>query len=94
MKTVKLVPPVAAHPSRADIPTRHWTVLAQDPSVLGKGGTALTTTVEVPAERLERGPKGHRIHVLDYDGSADRFYRSRVASPEKVSIRTSPLPAP
>jgi hypothetical protein len=82
-KTVKLVPPVPAHPSRADIPTRHWTVLAQDPSVLGKGGVALTTTVEVPAERLERGPKGHRIHVLDYDGSADRFYRSRVGSPEK-----------
>jgi len=79
----KLVPPVAVHPSRADIPTRRWTVLAQDPGVLGKGGTALTTTVEVPAERLERGPKGHRIHVLDYDGSADRFYRSRVAQPEK-----------
>jgi hypothetical protein len=62
---------------------RRWTVLAQDPSVLGKGGTALTTTVEVPAERLERGPKGHRVHVIDYDVSADLFYKSRSAFPEK-----------
>jgi hypothetical protein len=69
--------------SRFDIPTRHWTVLAQDPEVLGKNGRALTTTVEIPAERLERGPKGHRVHVLDYDGSSDRFYRSRTTSPEK-----------
>jgi hypothetical protein len=73
----------AAHPSHADVPTRHWTVLAQDPDVLGKNGKALTTTVEIPAERLERGPKGHRVHVIDYDAAADRFYRSRTTSPEK-----------
>ena len=66
-----------------DIPTRHWTVLAQDPSILGKGGAALTTTVEVPAERLERGPKGHRVHVLDYDGSSDTFYSSRTRELER-----------
>jgi hypothetical protein len=56
--------------------------MAQDPSVLGRGGVALTTTVEVPAERLEPGPKGHRVHVIDYDGSADLFYRSRIKLPE------------
>lgn len=77
-----LVPLLTIRPG-ADAPTRRWTVLAQDPEVLGKNGTALTTTVEVPAERLERGPKGHRIHVLDYDGSSDLFYRSRTMSPEK-----------
>src|SRR5688572_27662647 len=69
--------------SRADIPTRHWTVLAQDPVMLGPRGAAVTTTVEVPAERLERGPKGHRVHVLDYDASTDLFYGSRAESLEK-----------
>lgn len=68
----------AAHDAvRHDVPMRQWTVLAQDPGVLDVGGKALTTTVSVPAERLERGPKGHRIHVIDYDASADIFYRAR-----------------
>jgi hypothetical protein len=56
---------------------RHWTILAQDPSILGPGGKALTTTVSIPAERLERGPKGFRVHVIDYDASSDTFYRAR-----------------
>ena len=63
--------------AKHDIPLRHWTVLAQDPSVLDRDGHALKTTVRVPAERLERGPKGHRVHVLDYDASTDYFYTSR-----------------
>ena len=60
-----------------DIPLRHWTVLAQDPSILDAHGDALKTTVAIPAERLERGPKGHRAHVVDYDASTDRYYRAR-----------------
>ncbi len=64
-------------PVRHDVPMRQWTILAQDPGVPAADGSALTTTVSVPAERLERGPKGHRVHVIDYDASADRFYRSR-----------------
>ena len=74
---------IASASRSTDIPTRHWTVLAQDPSILRKGGVALTTTVEVPAERLERGPKGHRVHVLDYDASADTFYGSRTRELER-----------
>jgi hypothetical protein len=74
---------MALRRKRGDVPTRTWTVLAQDPSVLAAGGRALTTTVEIPAERLERGPKGHRVHVLDYDGSTNRFYRSRQTSLER-----------
>jgi hypothetical protein len=62
---------------RQDVPMRSWTVLAQDPSILGPGGKALTTTVSVPSERLERGPKGFRVHVIDYDASSDTFYRAR-----------------
>ena len=41
-------------PGRSD---PSWTVLAQDPSISGPGGKALTTQVRVPAERLERGPR-------------------------------------
>src|SRR6187402_2436059 len=62
---------------RQDVPMRSWTILAQDPSILGPGGKALTTTVSVPSERLERGPKGYRVHVIDYDASSDTFYRAR-----------------
>lgn len=69
--------------ARHDVPMRRWTVLAQDPLVLGKGGEALTTTVSVPAERLERGPKGHRVHVIDYDASADTYYRPRTSEIEE-----------
>jgi hypothetical protein len=60
-----------------DVPTRRFTVLAQDPTVTGPGGRALTTLVTVPAERLEGGPKGHRVHVIDYDASTDAYYRPR-----------------
>ncbi|WP_125903027.1 hypothetical protein [Luteibacter rhizovicinus] len=62
---------------RQDVPMRSWTILAQDPSILGAGGKALTSTVSVPSERLERGPKGYRVHVIDYDASSDTFYRAR-----------------
>lgn len=62
---------------RHDVPMREWTILAQDPAILGPGGKALTTTVSLPAERMERGPKGFRVHVIDYDASSDTFYRSR-----------------
>ncbi len=41
-----------------DVLTRQFTVLAQDPAILGPGGHALTTRVTLPAERLEPGPRG------------------------------------
>ena len=56
---------------------RPWTVLAQDPTVTRKGGRALTTKVYVPAERMAAGPQGHRVHVIDYDSSTDRYYAPR-----------------
>jgi hypothetical protein len=60
-----------------DVPTCTWTVLAQDPSVPGPGKRALTTRVSVPAERLEAGPKGHRIHVIDFDATRNAYYEPR-----------------
>jgi hypothetical protein len=54
-------------------PTRPLTVLAQDPDVLQEG-KALTVQVPVPRESLAPGPKGHRIHVVDFDATRNRFY--------------------
>jgi hypothetical protein len=62
---------------KQDAPTRSWTVLAQDPAVTAPMGRALTTRVVVPAERLEAGPKGHRIHVIDFDAARDTYYQPR-----------------
>lgn len=62
---------------RQEVPSRQFTVLAQDPAVKGRGGRPLMTRVSVPAERLEAGPKGHRIHVIDYDASTDTYYKPR-----------------
>jgi hypothetical protein len=53
-------------------PTRKLTVLALDPSVRD-GRSVLKTQIEIPNESLERGPRGYRVHVIDYDSSTDRL---------------------
>jgi hypothetical protein len=58
------------------------TVIAQDPGITTRGGKALTTRVEVPAEDLAPGPSGHRVQVVDYDSSSNTFYRPRPTSAE------------
>jgi hypothetical protein len=75
-----------------DVPMRRLTILAQDPSVFKKRGQLLTTSVSIPAERLEPGPKGHRIHVIDYDASTNYYYRARDNRPERDHFKdvTSP----
>lgn len=40
------------------------TVLAQDPAVLD-GDRPLVAQIPVPADRLQRGPRNHRFHVVD-----------------------------
>src|SRR3954454_6284925 len=47
------------------------TVLAQDPSVVGPQGP-VRALIPVPAERLQRGPRGHRFHVVDVDAGTGR----------------------
>jgi len=54
--------------------TRTLTVLAQDPSVQ-VGARAVTAELAVPFELLTPGPCGHRVNVIDYDSTSDRFYR-------------------
>lgn len=64
-------------------PTRKVTILALDPSVKGSDGKLLRTQVEIPNEVLDRGPRGCRVHVIDYDSTRDVLYpcgRMRVAT--------------
>lgn len=54
--------------------TRKLTIIAQDPAVVDSKGNILTTQVEIPAEELSPGPRGYRVHVVDYDTSTNTFY--------------------
>ena len=56
-------------------PTRKLTILALDPSVK-TGGKILRTQIEIPNEVLDRGPRGYRVHVIDYDSTRDALYPS------------------
>ncbi|NND74084.1 MAG: hypothetical protein HKN44_03670 [Ilumatobacter sp.] len=47
-------------------------IVAQDPSVT-VDGRPLMATVRVPIDRLDRGPRGHRLRVIDYDSSSSTF---------------------
>ena len=55
---------------------RPLTVIAQDPSVTDRSGV-LTVQVDVPREDLAPGPRGARLHVIDYDASTDTLYTPR-----------------
>ena len=69
-------------PAGAQPQLRSMTVVAQDPSVRDeRSGQVVMGTVSVIREPLEPGPKGHRIHVVDYDASSDRW-RTPVSVPE------------
>jgi hypothetical protein len=61
-------------------PSRKLTILALDPSVRDSHGI-LRTQIEIPNEFLEPGPRGYRVHVIDYDSSRDSFRKpSRVSA--------------
>ncbi len=49
-------------------PTRKLTILALDPSVRDGSGI-LRTQVEIQNESLSAGPRGYRVHIIDYDAS-------------------------
>ena|SRR5215212_467560 len=54
--------------------TRKLTIIAQDPSVK-VDGKILRTQVEIPAEELQPGPWGYRVHTVDYDSSTGTLYQ-------------------
>jgi hypothetical protein len=58
--------------------TRKVTVVAQDPSVR-RGERIVMGEVTIPRENLQDGPWGHRVQVIDYDASLDRFRKPRSA---------------
>ncbi len=62
----------------SDVGLRHsrkLTIIAQDPGLRDANGGILTTEVEVPVEDLEPGPRGYRVHVIDFDASTNTLYR-------------------
>lgn len=60
-----------------DQPRTHMTLrlIAQDPTVLGEDEQILTARVRVPWSRMEVGPRGARLHVVDYDTATGRYYK-------------------
>ena len=57
-----------------------FTIVAQDPSVKEKG-SILVSEVDVPAEELSAGPRGYRVHVIDFDTESEILYRPAVLKP-------------
>jgi hypothetical protein len=49
--------------------TRIFKVIAQDPSVMSNG-KILRSELSIPWEDLEPGPKGSRVHVIDFDATS------------------------
>jgi hypothetical protein len=58
------------------------TVIAQDPSIRYKtgprAGRIVTSRIKVPAEALDRGPTGYRVHVIPYDATTDTHYDTNI----------------
>ena len=54
--------------------TRALRIIAQDPSIRDAADEVLTATVEVPHEALGPGPRGYRVHVVDYDTTHGVLY--------------------
>jgi hypothetical protein len=58
---------------------RRVTVIAQDPSVR-RGRRIVTGEIAIPREDLREGPWGHRVQVVDYDASLDRYRKPKSAA--------------
>ena len=60
-----------------DKPRTHTTLrlVAQDPSVRGDDEKILTAQVKVPWSRMEDGPRGARLHVVDYDTATGEYIK-------------------
>lgn len=63
----------------SDAPRSHITLrlIAQDPSIVGDDGKILTANVKVPWSRMEDGPRGARLHVVDFDASTGAYLKHR-----------------
>lgn len=75
LERIRILEPVRESPSR------RLKIIAQDPSILvrdSKGKPCiLTASVDVPVENLAPGPRGYRVHVIDYDASSKTLYEPK-----------------
>ena len=69
--------------------TRSFTIIAQDPSIKDSTGNILRTRIQVPREELDHGPRGYRVHVVDYDSSQKVFYKPVNLGKEKDIFSTA-----
>jgi hypothetical protein len=58
--------------------TRKITIIAQDPSVRDTAKRILRSRVSISNERLGPGPRGYRVHVVDYDSSQRVLYKPAI----------------
>jgi len=58
--------------------TRKLTIIAQDPSVTDSAKKILRSQVSIAHEKLGPGPRGYRVHVVDYDASQKVLYKPAV----------------
>ncbi len=64
-------------------PTRQVTVIARDPGVQTRG-SIVRTSIEIPNEELQPGPRGYRVQVVDYDASTGILYKTVTAPPNRA----------
>jgi hypothetical protein len=62
------------------------TIIAQDPAVKDSAGKILRTRISIPHENLNPGPRGYRVHVVDYDTSQRVLYQ-----PSEIPDETDPF---
>lgn len=55
--------------------TREVTIVAHDPSVRDAAGDILRDVIVIPDEELVEGPTGYRVAVIDFDASAESYYK-------------------
>lgn len=77
-------------PPQTQVRTRKMTIVAQDPGIRANG-RILTTQVDVPAEELARGPRGYRVHVIDYDASTRTLYKPHRYPPSRDGTFVDPF---
>ena len=70
--------------------TRKLTIIAQDPSIR-VNGRILRTEVEIPAEELQPGPWGYRVHTVDFDSSTGTLYQPLKYPPLKDGANGDPF---
>lgn len=63
--------------------TQKLTIIAQDPGVRDAQGCMVRALVTLPAETLQPGPSGYRVHVVDYDAACDKLWEPFAYRSEK-----------